>query len=1101
MANEQRVVELIIDASAAEAGVRRAEMAYEHFGDRAAAMVAKVQAQMAVQTQVLDRNTGSVNATSAAWDRLRAATDPVLAAQLKLERQMTASINVVNRAVLQGVATEEQAAAEIIKIRQKQISDLDAVRAAHETTAAVMRDHPIEAANQNSVSQGARRAAGINAGYQLQDIVVSAAGGSSPGLIALQQGTQLADAFAQSGGGIRGVASTAAAAVGSLLNPVSLASVAFTGLTAAAIQYFSKAKSGAAETNELLQKQNEIITQAARSWGDALPSIKAYADQLDLAQHRSEGLQAVQAISKDAFDGLGKDLLKTNQDFTAAVRSLRGIDADPKFISQFVHDFSDLKQHLDDGTASLAQVNAAQQTLAEGMQTYGTKEVEKFGAVFQRITGFINNAVEAVHRYNSEYYTAIAGADNVQDIVSRSTFRDEDGRTRAAADFVPRVVPTPTQRPNIELEGSDDDRIRQEMDSARKAFDAQLQSMRARSPAEMGAAARASALAQFNDRETEPQTQQRVDLAGRLAEAQAQHTLDEAAKERKRSLDETIASQRLELLTIGRTGSEVAALRMQYQLTSQVQAEAAKNNITASQQELDLIKQKSVEYGRLAEQVSRANLGNDLQFERDQLYRSPVDQQIASRQRSAGVAVDLNAPEADYMRQTARIEETRTAVKGFLTDFSQQLVSSGGNVGKAMGNAIRDAALNALQKIGDKAFDRLASFVTDILTGGNKSAAPGIGGAANSAAGVGASLLGAANDNGTRATLASGSGAAAQAWNFFAQKGLQPHQIAGVLGNINAESAFNPNAVGDAGKAFGLFQNHAARGGSQDLLASGVNGQLEHAWAELQGPENKAFQALMKSTDVRGATAAFAGFERPRGWSMANPEGADNFAGRLSGAEQALARFGNTTSTATAGVGQLGTGLGQLGQSLSSSVAGAAQGSASGGGLLGWIGNGLASLFGGGSSLVPAINKVPVPTPRPAGFARGGYTGAGGINDPAGVVHRGEVVWSQADVARAGGVAVVDAMRLGRRGYAAGGPVDIPPIRSAPANSNSGRSGPIPVDIGVTFDEDAGFRAYVKKTSREQASQVSQQGLADYSETQRRGGFLQMQQRATAQKG
>lgn len=55
------------------------------------------------------------------------------------------------------------------------------------------------------------------------------------------------------------------------------------------------------------------------------------------------------------------------------------------------------------------------------------------------------------------------------------------------------------------------------------------------------------------------------------------------------------------------------------------------------------------------------------------------------------------------------------------------------------------------------------------------------------------------------------------------------------------------------------------------------------------------------------------------------------------------------------------------------------------------------------------------------GFSDGGYTGSGGIHEPAGVVHKGEVVWSQRDVARAGGVGVVEAMRVGRRGYASGG--------------------------------------------------------------------------------
>lgn len=59
---------------------------------------------------------------------------------------------------------------------------------------------------------------------------------------------------------------------------------------------------------------------------------------------------------------------------------------------------------------------------------------------------------------------------------------------------------------------------------------------------------------------------------------------------------------------------------------------------------------------------------------------------------------------------------------------------------------------------------------------------------------------------------------------------------------------------------------------------------------------------------------------------------------------------------------------------------------------------------------------------RQVGFSQGGYTGAGGMNDVAGVVHRGEVVWSQADVRRWGGAERVDSMRRAP-GYALGGMV------------------------------------------------------------------------------
>jgi len=55
-------------------------------------------------------------------------------------------------------------------------------------------------------------------------------------------------------------------------------------------------------------------------------------------------------------------------------------------------------------------------------------------------------------------------------------------------------------------------------------------------------------------------------------------------------------------------------------------------------------------------------------------------------------------------------------------------------------------------------------------------------------------------------------------------------------------------------------------------------------------------------------------------------------------------------------------------------------------------------------------------------FAEGGYTGPGAKYTPAGIVHAGEIVWSQNDVARAGGVARVEAARVaGLPGYANGG--------------------------------------------------------------------------------
>lgn len=149
----------------------------------------------------------------------------------------------------------------------------------------------------------------------------------------------------------------------------------------------------------------------------------------------------------------------------------------------------------------------------------------------------------------------------------------------------------------------------------------------------------------------------------------------------------------------------------------------------------------------------------------------------------------------------------------------------------------------------------------------------------------------------------------------------------------------------------------------------------------------------------------------------------------------ALGQVTNTAGAANQNLGQFGNSLGGLGSALQNVSTGI--GSGGGGGLSGW----LSSLFGigGGSQWAAAASGSIVGL-----FADGGYTGAGGKYQPAGVAHKGEVIWSQDDVARAGGWQVVDAMRLGRRGYASGGPVGIG--RAANSNLSGGGQSSIVVN-------------------------------------------------------
>ncbi|WP_174800679.1 phage tail length tape measure family protein [Martelella limonii] len=186
----------------------------------------------------------------------------------------------------------------------------------------------------------------------------------------------------------------------------------------------------------------------------------------------------------------------------------------------------------------------------------------------------------------------------------------------------------------------------------------------------------------------------------------------------------------------------------------------------------------------------------------------------------------------------------------------------------------------------------------------------------------------------------------------------------------------------------------------------------------------------------------------------------------------ALSQLTDTTGLATDGLGTLGNGLNQFGGLLSSYQ----PSGGTGGGLF----SSLTSLFGGGQKSQLQIAQSNVAAGIWAGlYDGGGYTGPGGVHEPAGVVHKGEVVWSQLDIARAGGVQVVEAMRLGRRGYASGGVVESLPFSMPARNDNAGPSARPSIAISISLEGAQGDRA-IEDKARQSAYAGMKQALEEY---------------------
>ena len=285
-------------------------------------------------------------------------------------------------------------------------------------------------------------------------------------------------------------------------------------------------------------------------------------------------------------------------------------------------------------------------------------------------------------------------------------------------------------------------------------------------------------------------------------------------------------------------------------------------------------------------------------------------------------------------------------------------------------------------------------------------------------AGLGAGLMpGLSGASGGAAGVLPGSGdIQSQIWQFFSGKGLKPYQVAAIMGHAGAESGFNPLAVGDGGKAHGLFQWNDRSpalfnflGGQQNL--GDVSKQLEFAWQELMTSENGPFKRLMASTNLYDATHAFSGFERMSGYNPNSPQSAHGWDRRLAGAEAAMAKFEGTTITAQSQLGALGTGAQVLGsgmQQMSTGLAGVFQNI---GASHGPVGSFLGGLLGEGVKWLGGA----------LGFGDGGHTGAGADSDVAGVVHANEFVFD-ATTTRRIGVSNLEALRRGvLRGYRDGG--------------------------------------------------------------------------------
>lgn len=142
---------------------------------------------------------------------------------------------------------------------------------------------------------------------------------------------------------------------------------------------------------------------------------------------------------------------------------------------------------------------------------------------------------------------------------------------------------------------------------------------------------------------------------------------------------------------------------------------------------------------------------------------------------------------------------------------------------------------------------------------------------------------------------------------FVFKHGFSANQAFGIVGNLIQESVMDPTIVGDKGRSHGLGQwnngsdINSTKGRLADLKAfAEKNGtdwhdldtQIDFVVYELRTSEKAAMKRLIASTTIEQATKAMIGYERPQGYSVANPENGHGYAKRLANAYAMADRFG-----------------------------------------------------------------------------------------------------------------------------------------------------------------------------------------------------------------
>ncbi len=248
---------------------------------------------------------------------------------------------------------------------------------------------------QATASMRQSSAAVSNLSFQLNDIAMGLASGTSPFTIMVQQGSQVSQAL-QGSGGLTGAVKTLGGAFAQMVNPVSLASFALIGLVGYAVQYFTSVDDGADKSDKALKAHVEMISAVAKEWGDAVPALQAYAKAAQDAKNIADLRAATDLHIDEIFKQAREQVKGLSVDITDVVSQLRAAGASEEGILRIQKAFGALKTAIDGGRDSTSETRELTSALINEWLNTGVSSAQAFaGSVNKIAVAFAEYAKQA----------------------------------------------------------------------------------------------------------------------------------------------------------------------------------------------------------------------------------------------------------------------------------------------------------------------------------------------------------------------------------------------------------------------------------------------------------------------------------------------------------------------------------------------------------------------------------------------------------------------------------------------------------------------------------------------------------------------------------